>query len=180
MVEHCKDYPCSSYQALSGYVESPEWLETDWLLSLFGEDRGIAKKRYRDFVESVESADIENPSDEVVAGVVLGGVDFVNWVKKSFLNKESNSKEIPQLKSLKPRPTPEELTQVVSDEFGCGREIILQKGKKRNLVRGVAIYFCREMTGETGVALGRRFDISGAEIAIRHNQIANQLEADRA
>jgi len=152
MVEHCKDYPCSSYQALlSGYVESPEWLETGWLLSLFGEDRGIAKKRYRDFVESAESSD-----------------------------KESNSKEIPQLKSLKPRPTPEELTQVVSDEFGCGREIILQKGKKRNLVRGVAIYFCREMTGETGVALGRRFDISGAEIAIRHNQIANQLEADRA
>lgn len=72
MVEHCKDYPCSSYQALSGYVESPEWLEMDWLLSLFGEDRGIAKKRYRDFVESVESSDIENPSDEVVAGVVLG------------------------------------------------------------------------------------------------------------
>jgi len=108
---------------------------------------GIAKKRYRDFVESAESSD-----------------------------KESNSKEIPQLKSLKPRPTPEELTQVVSDEFGCGREIILQKGKKRNLVRGVAIYFCREMTGETGVALGRRFDISGAEIAIRHNQTPISLK----
>ncbi len=178
MVEHCKDYPWSSYQALSGYVESPEWLETDWLLSQFGEDRGIAKKRYRDFVESVESADIANPSDEVVGGVVLGGVDFVNWVKKLFLNKESNSKEIPQLKSLKPRPTPDEVTQVVSDEFACGREIILRKGKKRNIARDVAIYLCREVTGETGVALGRRFDISGAGIAIRHNQIANQLEAD--
>ena len=160
-------------------MESPEWLETGWLWAQFGKDRGVAKKRYRDFVESAESADIENPFDEVVGGVVLGGGDFVNWVKKSFLNKETNRKEIPQLKSLKPRPTPDELTQAVCDEFGCGREIILRKGKKRNIARDVAIYLCREVTGETGLALGRRFDISRAGITIRHNGNANQLEADR-
>jgi hypothetical protein len=45
--------------------------------------------------------------------------------------------------------------------------------KKRNLARDVAIYLCREMTGETSVALGRRFDISGAGIAARHGQIAS-------
>jgi putative transposase len=179
MVEHCRDYFWSSYRPLRGYAEAPEWLETEWLWSLFGADRGHAKKRYRDFVELAESADIENPSDEVVAGVILGEVDFVNWVRKTFLNKESNSQEIPQLKSLKPRPTQDELTQVVCEEFGCGREFIFQKGRKRNLARDVTIYFCREVTGETGVALGRRFDISGAGIAIRHKQIANQLEADR-
>jgi Bacterial dnaA protein helix-turn-helix len=179
MVEHCRDYPWSSYRALSGYVESPEWLETDWLLSLFGEDRNTAKKGYRDFVESVENIKIENPSDDVVGGVVLGRVDFVNWVKKTFLSKESNSKEIPQLKILKPRPAPDDLIEAVSDEFGCGIESILQKGKKRNLARDVAIYLCRELTGETGVALGRRFDISGAGIAARHDRIAKKLEADR-
>ena len=65
------------------------------------------------------------------------------------------------------------------NEFGCGRELILRKGENRNLARDVAIYLCREVTGETGVALGRRFDICGAAIAIRHNQIANQLPADR-
>ena len=45
MVEHCRDYPWSSYRALSGYVESPSWLETDWLLLLFGENRDTAKKK---------------------------------------------------------------------------------------------------------------------------------------
>lgn len=179
MVEHCRDYPWSSYRALGGYVASPEWLETDWLLSLFGQDRDTAKKRYRNFVESVENGKIENPSDDVVGGVVLGRDDFVNWVKKTFLSKESNSKEIPQLKILKPRPTPDDLIQAVSDEFGCGIESILQKGKKRNLARDVAIYLCRQLTGETGVALGRRFDISGAGIAARHDRIAKKLEADR-
>jgi len=104
---------------------------------------------------------------------------FVNWVKKTFLSKESNSREIPQLKILKPRPTPDDLIQAVSDEFGCAMENILRKGKKRNLARDVAIYLCREMTGETSVVLGRRFDISGAGIAARHDRIAKKLETDR-
>ena len=180
MVEHCRDYQWSSYPVLGGYVKLPERLETDWLLSLFGEDQDIAKKRYRDFVESVQNEKIENPSNDIVSGVILGGVDFVSWVKKTFLNKDSDSKEMPQFKNLKPRPTPDDLIQVVCNEFGCVREAILQKGKKRNSTRDLAIYLCREMTGESGVALGRYFGgISGAGIVFKYNQIANQIKVDR-
>jgi putative transposase len=179
MVEHCRDYRWSSFRALGGYDEAPEWLETDWLLSLFGDDRGVAKQRYRDFVESVETGEIENPSDGVVGGVVLGRDDFVKWVKKTFLDKDSRSKELPQLRSLKPRPVPDAIIEVVTGEFGCDRESILAKGKKKNLARDVAIYLCREMTGETSVALGRLFDLSGAGVAARHCQITTRFEADR-
>jgi hypothetical protein len=45
--------------------------------------------------------------------------------------------------------------------------------KKKNLARDVAIYLCREMTGETSVALIRRVDICGAGIAARHDRIAS-------
>jgi hypothetical protein len=180
MVDHCKDYQWSSYPVFGGYIKSPEWLETGWLLSLFGEDPDIAKKRYRDFVESVQHEKIENPSDGIVSGTILGGVDFINWVKKTFLSKDSDSKGLPQLKSLKPRPTSDDLIQVLCNEFGCEREIILQKGKKRNHARDLAIYLCREMTGESAVALGLHFGgISGAGIAIKHKQIASQIENDR-
>jgi len=57
----------------------------DWLQLLSGEDRGIANKRYREFVESVQNEKIENPSDDIVSGAILGGVDFVNWVKKTYI-----------------------------------------------------------------------------------------------
>jgi len=60
-----------------------------------------------------------------------------------------------------------------------GMEHILRKGKKRNSARDVAIYLCRDLTGETSVALGRRFDISGAGIAAGHDRIAKKLETDR-
>jgi len=77
-----------------------------------------------------------------------------SWVKKTFLSKDSNSKEIPQLKILKPRPTPDALIQAVSDEFGCEMETILRKGKKRNLAWDVAIYLCRELTGDNNRCIG--------------------------
>jgi len=53
------------------------------------------------------------------------------------------------------------------------------KGEKENLARDVALYLCRELTGETSVALGRRFYITGAGIAARHDRIAEKLETDR-
>lgn len=69
---------------------------------------------------------------------------------------------------------------VVCDEFDCGHETIIQKGKKRNLVRDVAIYLSREMTGESGVSLGRYFGgISGSGVTLRYNHIANQIQRDR-
>jgi putative transposase len=178
MVEHCKDYPWSSYRALSGYEKSPEWLETIWMLSIFGEDRDIAKKRYRDFVESVENEKVNNPSDNAVGGIVLGRTDFVEWVKSEIIKKGPKSKEISQLRRLNSWPKIDDIYQGVSNVFGCGQELILQKGKKRNVARDVAIYLSREMTGETSMELGKRFDLCGAGITIRHNRVADQLESD--
>jgi REP element-mobilizing transposase RayT len=180
MVEHCKKHPWSSYPAFGGYAKRPEWLETNWVLSLFGKNEDKAKKNYRDFVESVQNQKLENPSKDIVGGVILGGVDFVNWVKQEILDKEPDVKERPQLRGLRPRPTLEDLISVVCKEFDCGRETIIRKGKKRNLARDLAIYLSRELTGETGVALGRYFGgISGAGIVVRHNHIANKIETDR-
>ena len=57
---------------------------------------------------------------------------------------------------------------------------MVENGKKRNSLRDLAIYLCREMTGESGVALGRYFGgISGAGIVFKYNQIADQIEIDR-
>jgi REP element-mobilizing transposase RayT len=180
MVAHCKDYAWSSYPVFAGYSKLPEWLETNWLWSLFGKDPHKAKKGYRDFVESVQNQEIDDPSKDIVSGVILGGAEFINWVKQEILVKKSESKEIPQLRGLKSRLAAEDLISVICAEFACGREVILGKGKKKNLARDVAIYLSREMTGETGVALGRFFGgISGAGVVVRHNYIANKIETDR-
>lgn len=179
IVEHCKDYPWSSYPVLGGYVKAPEWLETDWLLSLFGHNRKKAMEQYRSFVESVQNKKIDNPSKDIVSGVILGGSEFVNWIRRAFLSKDSDIKEKPELRSLKPGLTFEDLMPVMCNEFTCTRDVILQKGKKGNLARDVAIYLSREMTRESGVALGRYFGISGAGVTVRCGIIAEKIKKDR-
>jgi chromosomal replication initiation ATPase DnaA len=72
------------------------------------------------------------------------------------------------------------VVQVISTEFDCDCDSILLKGIKRNPARNVAIYLCREMTGETGVSLGRYFGgVTGAAITIKHGQVANRIGTDR-
>lgn len=50
MVKRLEDWTWSSYQAMVGDAAKPEWLTTDWILSLFGQQRVIAMDRYRQFV----------------------------------------------------------------------------------------------------------------------------------
>jgi REP element-mobilizing transposase RayT len=179
IVEHCKDYPWSSYPVFGGYEKAPEWLETDWLLSLFGQNREKAMERYREFVESIQNEEIENPSKDIVSGIILGGTEFINWIKRNFLSEAPDNKEKPQLKSLKPGLTFEDLMPAICNEFACSHEVITQKGKKGNLARDIAIFLSREMTGESGVDLGRHFGISGAGITVRYGIIAEKIKKER-
>jgi putative transposase len=84
IVAHCKGYAWSNYPVFAGYSKVPKWLETSWLWSLFGKNPDEAKKGYRNFVESVRNQEIENPSKDIVSGAILGGADFVTWVKQEI------------------------------------------------------------------------------------------------
>jgi putative transposase len=180
VIEHIKDYKWSSYPALSGYDTAPEWLQTHELLSMFGKDQTQAKRKYRCFVEKVNLEKLVNPECEVVGGLILGGSDFVTWVKNTFLQKKSAFRKRPHLKDLKHSLSPDDLLSVVCEEFDCNREAILHKGKKRNLARDIAIYLSREMSGESGVFLGGFFGgISGAGITVRYNHIETKIRNDR-
>jgi len=149
------------------------------LLSLFGNNRKAASRIYRDYVENINSAELNNPEKDVVGGLILGSADFVSWIKQTFLSKEPE-KEIPQLKELRPRIELESVVKGVCAEFGCDAVMIQQKGLKRNLARDVAIYIAREITGKSGIDLGRFFGgISGAGITIRCSQISRRLEQNR-
>ncbi|UCE52244.1 MAG: transposase [Desulfobacterales bacterium] len=180
MVEALSAYAWSSYPAFIDKAKVPVWLERDWLLGLFGNNRKAAAKNYRDFVEKVDVDSLEDPGRDLAGGFILGGVEFVNWVKESFLSKRSAQKEVPQLKALKPRLTPEKIVTAVCKAFGCDEDHVLQKGRKKNTARDVAIYLARELTGVSGVDLGNYFgNISGAGITVRYNHMAGKIAENR-
>jgi putative transposase len=47
-----EEYPWSSYAATIGLREEPAFLDSSWILQLFGDDLSTARRRYRAFVEA--------------------------------------------------------------------------------------------------------------------------------
>lgn len=50
MVPVAEDWAWSSYRAMTGQAPAPAWLQTDWLLGQFANERSQAQARYADFV----------------------------------------------------------------------------------------------------------------------------------
>jgi len=177
LVEHPDEYKWSSYSTITGKTKEPAWLESAWLLSQFGTKRKQAITNYKKFVEEANTKDLKNPAKDLSGGFILGSPDFVIWIKEAFLSTRSDENEIPQLRELKPRINIDQIVEAVCREFNCEIEIILQKGRKRNVARDVAIYLVRVLSGEKGKNIGEYFgNISGAAITRRYNCLVKQIE----
>jgi REP element-mobilizing transposase RayT len=173
-------YRWSSYPSFIGEQLSPKFLMTDLLLGNFGSNKNEARKNYQEFVEGVDIKAVKNPSKKLAGGFILGDTDFVNWVKDNFLSKREDEKEIPQLKKLKPRVTPEIIVEQVSKVFKIEVAKIRKKGLKRNKAREVAIYLTRELSRLSCKDLGIFFGgVSGALITMMNKRIVEEIDRDR-
>ncbi len=75
IVRRLENWPWSSYRAVAGLDESPQWLDTDWLLSQFGKRRKKAIERYRKFI--LEGRKVSSPLKDVRHQLLLGDDAFV-------------------------------------------------------------------------------------------------------
>jgi REP element-mobilizing transposase RayT len=180
MVASPDEFLWSSYPAFIGKIKTPDWLETEFLLATFGNKKKEAAKNYRAYVEGVDIKTLKDPAADIIGGFILGDTDFANWVKDTFLLLRNDEKEIPQLKRLKPKVSLEKILQVVSDEFGCSKEKILEKGHKKNKARSLATYLARDLSGTTCSKLGNFFGgVSGAAITMGYNKITKEMAEDK-
>lgn len=180
MVEHLADYPWSSYRAFIGKEQSPQWLDTEYILEWFGKRRKHAQRTYQDFVETFDSNNEKNPSEDIVGGMMLGRPEFIDWVKSTFLSKRENESEISGLRYLQVRDTVEDVVKRVSDHFEIPVERILCKGIKKNLARDIAMFIARQTTGESVVGLGGYFGgVRGQAVTNRCNKVKELMVADR-
>jgi REP element-mobilizing transposase RayT len=179
MVVNPTDYPWSSYPLFIGKGEKPDWLDTS-LLAYFGTKKKAAIRAYQHFVEEVDPFQLVNPGKDLMAGCILGNMNFVSWLQKNYLDKEKADNEIPQLKALKSSVSLERIITEVCTATQCTPEQIRTKGGKRNQAREMAIYLARDLTGLSCRELGGYFgNISGAAITMRCKQLSNTLSEDK-
>lgn len=69
------DWRWSSYNATMGWCLQPEWLEIDWLLSQFGNQRTAARQQYFGFV--MAGIGKKSPLNDTQHQVIFGDANFV-------------------------------------------------------------------------------------------------------
>lgn len=103
MVELPGDWKWSSYLSTIGQDEVPAFLFVDWILSAFGEKRGLAVTQYKAFVASGIAA--PEPWGNLVNQVYLGSDSFV----KEMLNKLDPDQSLKDVPVLQRHAPPKEL-----------------------------------------------------------------------
>jgi putative transposase len=92
MVKDVAAWPWSSYAAMTGTQAAPAWLQTDWILGQFAEQRRRAINLYVDFVR----AGVGLPSvwDQLSGQVFLGSETFIKRMQR--LTDKTTIGEIPR------------------------------------------------------------------------------------
>jgi len=94
MARAAKDWPWSSYRATCAQAVKPDWLHTDWLLSVFGKRKREAIERYRAFV--AKGKDLPSPWQHLKNQIYLGDEQFVEQMQRQ-LGGDQSLADIPSL-----------------------------------------------------------------------------------
>lgn len=105
MVDKPEVWRWSSYRStagLAGLKKKPDYLTTDWILSLFGTKRNAAQKQYRAFVR--EGIHQRSPWNKLQSQIFLGEEGFIQKFK-DLLEDKKQVKEIPRQQRFVSRPS---------------------------------------------------------------------------
>ena len=105
MVKRLESWPWSSYLATCGQAVTPNWLQTDWILSQFGQRRSSAIAKYVRFVH--EGARLPSVWTQLQGQIYLGSEAFIRKMQAKIEQK-------PALDEI-PRVQRRAITQPLSD-----------------------------------------------------------------
>jgi hypothetical protein len=93
MVHSAQQWPWSNYRATASMAVSPAWLEIDWILAAFAEDKPQAQRRYQQFVAEGQG----QPSlwESLKNQIYLGSEAFVTQMQRNLAGSQLLS-EIPK------------------------------------------------------------------------------------
>ena len=111
------EYQWSSYKYFVLSPTAPAWLDMDTILSAFDRDRAKARRQYKDFVLDGTGKEDEDIAENARNGFILGGEEFLSFVRMNFLEKREDASEIPQLRKMRKVIALEDVARVIGGMF---------------------------------------------------------------
>lgn len=102
IVKELGSWRWSSYNATVGVQSPPGWLKVDGLLAQFGQKRGVARRRYKSFVE--EGIGRESLWSDLKHQIFLGDERFIERMQARLDDEEIDDVNIPRAQRRGPAP----------------------------------------------------------------------------
>jgi hypothetical protein len=125
---------------------------------MFSDDKSLSRKRYKEFVSGNSSEEINVSLGKKKLPSILGGDEFIQWVKKTFFTDKGHM-EVLDSRSLS--PDIKRITTVVCTSYNVEEKTLtLTRRGIANEPRSVAIYLTRHLRGDSLKEIGREFKIA--------------------
>lgn len=107
------DWPWSSYRVTAGLEPAAPWLAVDGVLGLFGEKRGVAQRRYVQFVS--EGMTAGSPWPNLKGQMYLGDERFVKRMQSALQAGKQDDIQIPGAQRRPPAASLREIEKLSED-----------------------------------------------------------------
>ena len=169
IVARPEEYQWSSYRNYIGQGKTPEWLKTWFILGYFGKRAALAEKKYRSFVEDLIGNEYESPLQGTVGSSILGSVGFIEEITEAYVKTKEADKNMPALRQLTSRPSPEEIVNAVKTIFV----------ENEKLARQASIHICHKYSGVRLREIGSLFDVGETAIVEASRRFSLKMGEDK-
>ncbi|MEE9165157.1 MAG: hypothetical protein V3U15_02725, partial [Nitrospinota bacterium] len=159
---------CMSKRKMEAFVNyEPVLLE-------FGGDNKRGRKEYQKLICS-NMADGLEIKDKVIGQSILGGEEFIEWIKNNFFEKERD-RERPPLLKIQKYMAKEAIIEAVEKEVG---ESIDWIKKERGTLRQITIDLLYRVGGLNGRAIADIFGVDYSTVSIGRKRLREKVKKDK-
>lgn len=159
MVSEAGAWAWSSYRAIVGTQEVPDWLDVAAVLALFDNEQARARRAYRQFV--TDGVHQSSPWGNVTGQIFLGGPDFLERIER--LVQRKSLVNVPTAQTKPTRLSPDEVLRHVASTYRLHVNDV-RKRSHRDAYQ-TAVYLLRRAANESLQTVAVRFRISPSRIS---------------
>jgi len=158
LVDNLSKYAWSSHKGYLFSAQKWDWLNKNYVLSLFSKNRAESINKYKKFVSKETLEEISQILARKNLPAILGATTFVDKIKEIFFSKKSHE-EVPESRFL--APGEDKIIDEVCKFYQVHKKDLLTSRRGFfNEPRNVAIYLIRRLRGDNLKDVGKIFEIA--------------------
>jgi len=174
-LEELLRYPWSS---LPGYLDKGKrsgMIDYTLALAPYGGDTDRGRKAYQKqlIADIAEGLDVKG---DVFAQSIIGGDEFIQWVKDTFLD-EKEQREQPSIGQIKQHRQKEAILQLIEKETGKNLDSLKQE---KGDLRRMAMELLYRYSGIKGPEIGELFDVDYSVVSQERKRFRERLKQQSA